>query len=258
MRPDVFGEIEHSPAAVEFGSGGMRLADEVSVNRPGRERAWHVGRRHFDEPDLVWLDALIFHQLVDDQILVAVFARNGEDLAAQVAQRFCRTIFLNHDRRAVAVAEVKNLHRHALLAQLHRQRRDHEGSLQSTAFDGFDDGWEIRETLRLEPSRRAGAGCEIRHRARQMSGHGQKTDVEFFTRLVSQAGVLLRAALPRLVAQQAEYSNDCYYPNDQACGGRSKHYDYSIVSYEIVRSNLRDRATVAQTVQFAPLPSLNS
>src|SRR5262245_1702257 len=83
-----------------------------------------------------------------------------------------------------------------------------------------------------------------------MSGHGQKTDVEVFMRFVSRAGASLRAALPRLVAQQAEHSNDCYYPDDPACGGRSKHCDYSLVRYEIVRSNLHDQEAVAQSVQL--------
>jgi hypothetical protein len=77
--------------------------------------------------------------------------------------------------------------------------------------------------LRLEPSRRAGAGCEIRHRARQMSGHWQKSDVEFFTGFVSHASRLLRAALPRLVAQQTERGDDHDYSNYPAYGGRTKH-----------------------------------
>ena len=50
-------------------------------DRRNRKRPRHVRRRHLYEADLVRLHPLILHQLVDDQVLVAILAGDGEGLA---------------------------------------------------------------------------------------------------------------------------------------------------------------------------------
>jgi len=67
-----------------------------------------------------------------------------------------------------------------------------------------------------------------------MSGHRQKSDVEFLASFIALISRLLRATLPRFVAKQAERGDECNYSYDPSCGGRSKHCDYSLVRKKIV------------------------
>ena len=65
--------------------------------------------------------------------------------------------------------------RDTLLAQYHGKRCDHKCGIESSCFKRIGNIGPREKLLRLEPSRRAGAGGEIRHRARQMSSNREKT-----------------------------------------------------------------------------------
>ena len=77
MRPDVLGVVEDAAGAVELGARGVRLADEVRVDGLAGQGPRHVGRRHFHEPDVRRVHALVLHELADHEVLVAVLARAG-------------------------------------------------------------------------------------------------------------------------------------------------------------------------------------
>ena len=98
----------------------------------------------------------------------------------------------------VAVAQVRNFNVDALLAKLHRQRGDEEARLQPTGLEGFGHRREVRVTLRLEPSRRAGPRRKVGDRTREMSGYGQKSHREFF------ALALIDPRLPGLEPQHGD------------------------------------------------------
>ena len=89
-------------------------------------------------------------------------------------RRLRRQVLAHHHRRAVAMAQVGDLHLHALLAQLHGQGRDHEGRVEAAALQRLHHGREIREALRLEAGRGAGPGRVVGDRAGEVAGHGQE------------------------------------------------------------------------------------
>ena len=61
MRPDVLRVIKDPAAAVEFGFGRMRFTYEIGIDCFGRQRAGHIRRRQFHEPDFIRVYALILH-----------------------------------------------------------------------------------------------------------------------------------------------------------------------------------------------------
>ena len=118
------------------------------------------------------------------------------------------------------MAQVRNFDGHPLLAQFHRERRDHEGRFEAPALDGLDDGGEVREYLRLEPSRRAGPGCVISDRAREVSSDGQEADVEALARLGRVAPAAgRRETLPGLEADESEHGDEGDEPQHPARHG---------------------------------------
>ena len=126
--------------------------------------------------------ALVLHQLADDQVLVAVLAGDREHASREVLQRRRRQVLAHHDGRSVAVAEVRDLDLDALLAQLHRQRRDHERRVEPAALHRLDDRRKVGEALRLEARGAAGLRRVVGDRARQMAGDGQEPDGERLAR----------------------------------------------------------------------------
>ena len=94
--------------------------------------------------------ALILHELADDQVLVAVLAGDRKHAAREVLQRPCRQVLAHDDRGPVAVAEVHDPDLDALLAQLHRERRDHERRVEPSALQRLHDRRKVRKALRLE------------------------------------------------------------------------------------------------------------
>ena len=152
-------------------------------------------------------------------MLVAVLAGDREHAPLEVLQRRGRQILAHHDGGPVAVAEVRDPHPDALLAQLHRERRNHERRVEPPALHRLDHGREIGEALRLEARGAAGLRREVGDRARQMAGDGQEPDGE---RLALAAGGLPggrhRRALPRLQPQHGE-------DGDEGQGARAPAYE---------------------------------
>ena len=75
----------------------------------------------------------------DDQTLIRVAARNGDNSSLQIGERFHRSVFAHHDRATVTVAEVNDFDRHALSTQGNGHRCDHERRLHLIRDQRFLD-----------------------------------------------------------------------------------------------------------------------
>ena len=70
---------QHAAEAAHLGLRRKGLAHRERVDRLGRERAGHVGRRHLDHLDVARLHAERLHRAKQNQPLVREPARNGDD-----------------------------------------------------------------------------------------------------------------------------------------------------------------------------------
>ena len=111
VRPDVLGIIQNASATIEFRPCCIGLTDEVGINGVSSESTGHVGRRQFDESDFIRADPLVLHQLMDHEVLITVFAGDGECFPAKITQTRGGKILAHDHRGAVAMPEVKNFHR---------------------------------------------------------------------------------------------------------------------------------------------------
>lgn len=173
------------------------------VDRAVGERRRHVGRWQVDELDVARRQALLVHQLGDDEVLVRELAGPREHLAAQVAQVTRGRVLADHHGRAVPVAEVDDLDRHPLRAQYHRQRRQQERRLDLAALERLDRGRKVRKRPRPEAGRGGrGPGREVGDRTGEMAGHRQEADVELAMRGVGAPGH------PRPVVQDRQHGQE--------------------------------------------------
>src|SRR5262245_66638393 len=77
------------------------------------------------------------------------------------------------------MSEICDLDRNSLFAEFHCERSNHECCFESAAFNRFNDGGEIRKSLRLKSRRGARPRCEISDRTGQMTGYWQETHFQF-------------------------------------------------------------------------------
>src|SRR5690625_911544 len=196
IRPDIFHMIENTALTAQFRAGRKRISNEIGIDRFGRKGSGHVRRRHFYKVYLLRFHPLFKHEPSDHQILIAVFAGDGQGHSAQISQICNIKIRPYHHSRAVPVAQVNNSNRYPLFTQFHSQRYNHKGSLQTAATDTLYHGWEILKSLRVVAIAVTCLRGVIRYRAGKMTCYRQESHINNLQR----SRILERFKLPQFKA----------------------------------------------------------
>jgi hypothetical protein len=100
--------------------------------------------------EIARLHAVTLDLALEQDALVRVAVRDRHRLAPEVRERADARRLRDHERGAVAMAEVDDLDRQALASQRHRQRRQDERGLELAALELLGDGRELGVLLRAE------------------------------------------------------------------------------------------------------------
>ena len=139
----------------------------------GRESAVYVRRGHLDHLDLVRLDSPYLHGAKDEETFVGKAAGDRDGATAHVGEGLNGSIFANDDCAAIAMAEVDDLDRHALVLERKSEGRDDERSLHAV---GDQCLFHLRETLEHTGQEHFSGervfGDVVGHRAGELAGDG--------------------------------------------------------------------------------------
>jgi len=128
---------------------------------------------HLHEANHVGADALIAHQLPDDEILIAVLAGEREDPAFEILEGRDREILAHDDGRPVAWPRYAIFTFTPCSRSFIRQRRDHERRIEPAALERLDHRGKVREALGFEARRAARFRRVVGDGTCQVAGHRQ-------------------------------------------------------------------------------------
>ena len=101
VGPYISGIIKNTADAIQLRLCTKWFTNKVSVNGTRCQRGRHIGWRQYNEGDVFLLHAVIFHEFMNNKILVAEQTGDGHLLSFQINQApdlavLCRLQFQNH------------------------------------------------------------------------------------------------------------------------------------------------------------------
>src|SRR5579859_7911424 len=177
----IFASLKQDAAkAAEFGLRGKGLTHDERVDGVRGQGTRNVGRRHLDHLDFAGLDAPYLHSAKDQKALIGEAAGNSDGAAAHVRKGLDGSVFADHDRAAVTVAQVDDLDGNSLRNESNGQRGYDESGLYAVGDERFLDFRKaLKHSGQIHLAGQRVFGNVVRYGAGELAGDGKISNDNF-------------------------------------------------------------------------------
>ena len=192
LRPFVARHAQRSRIACALRCRTEGLARAIGIDGIRIQCRRHIGRWHLDDLDLLDRHAFLREHFAQEQEIHGKPTGDRDALTGELLETSDVGIFAHHDDCTGAVPQRDDLHRDALVGQIHHQRRQHVGRLNPARHQRFFDlrpaaVFAVRELVATGPGRLVARGFgNARHRQGEIARDRQPADHQ-------RVGVGLRA-----------------------------------------------------------------